>query len=90
MNYAELVAETAAGTNTSKTKVREILDAAIGATYEGLRHGEEVTLGTLGKFVTKAKPERTARNPKTGASIQVPAKTVVDFKVSKALKDAIA
>lgn len=90
MNYAELVVETASATNLTKAEVRKVLDAAVNATFEALRHGEEVTLGTLGKFVTKNKPERTARNPSTGASIQVPAKTVVDFKVSKALKDAIA
>lgn len=90
MNYAELVAETAALTDTPKTKVREILDTALQVTGETLNKGKEVTLGTLGKFVTKNKPERTARNPSTGASIQVPAKTVVDFKVSKTLKDAIA
>jgi DNA-binding protein HU-beta len=90
VNYSELVAETAATTNTPKTKVREIIDAALAVTGETLNKGEEVTLGTLGKFVTKAKPARTARNPRTGAAVEVPAKTVVDFKVGKAFKDAIA
>lgn len=90
MNYAQLVVETASATNLTKEAARKVLDAAINATFEALRHGEEVTLGSMGKFVTKDKPARTARNPKTGGSIQVPAKTVVDFKVSKTLKDAIA
>jgi DNA-binding protein HU-beta len=90
VNYSELVVATASATNLTKAEARKVLDAAIGATFEALRHGEEVALGTLGKFVTKAKPARTARNPQTGASVQVPAKTVVDFKVGKHLKDAIA
>lgn len=90
MNYAQLVVETASATNLTKAEVREVLDAAIQTISDVLNNGEEVTLGALGKFVTKDKPERTARNPKTGASIQVPAKTVVDFKVSKNLRDAIA
>ena len=90
MNYSELVAETAAITNTPKKKVREILDTALEATNQELQHNGEVTLGTLGKFVVKNKPARTARNPRTGATVQVPAKWMVDFKVSKAFKDAIA
>ncbi|MFA7702617.1 MAG: HU family DNA-binding protein, partial [Patescibacteria group bacterium] len=32
---------------------------------------------------------RVGRNPLTGAEIQIPAKTVVKFKVAKAVKDAI-
>lgn len=90
MNYSDLVKETAARICVSNKSVRECLDAALEVTGETLKKGEEVTLGTLGKFVTKNKPARTARNPATGASIQVPAKTAVDFKVSKTLKDAIA
>lgn len=90
MNYSDLAKAAALRTSYTAKQAREILDAAIEVTGETLNEGEEVTLGTLGKFVTKDKPARTARNPKTGASIQVPAKTVVDFKVSKALKDAIA
>jgi DNA-binding protein HU-beta len=91
MNYAELVAETASATNLTKAEARKVLDAAVKVIGDTLStDADGVTLGTLGKFDTKVKPARTARNPKTGASIQVPAKTVVDFKVSKALKDAIA
>lgn len=90
MNYAELVAETASATNLTKAEARKVLDAALGIIETQLYKGGEVTLSTLGKFMTKAKPARTARNPRTGASIQVPAKTVVDFKVSKSLNNAIA
>jgi hypothetical protein len=32
---------------------------------------------------------RTARNPKTGATIQVPAKKALKFRIAKAAKDAI-
>ena len=33
--------------------------------------------------------ERLGRNPKTGETIQIPAKTVVKFRVAKAAKEAI-
>lgn len=90
MNYSELVVATASATNLTKAEARKVLDAAIKVTGETLNNGEEVTLGTLGKFIVKNKPARTARNPRTGATVQVPAKKVVDFKVGKAFKDAIA
>jgi len=32
---------------------------------------------------------RTGRNPKTGKELKIPAKTVVNFKVGKGLKDAV-
>jgi len=32
---------------------------------------------------------RTGRNPATGATIQIPAKTVVKFRVAKAAKEAV-
>jgi DNA-binding protein HU-beta len=90
VNYSELVVATASATNLTKAEARKVLDAAIKVTGETLNNGEEVTLGTLGKFIVKNKPARTARNPRTGATVQVPAKKVVDFKVGKAFKDAIA
>jgi DNA-binding protein HU-beta len=90
VNYSDLVKETAARSLVTVKHAREVLDHALEITSETLNNSEEVALGTLGKFVTKDKPARTARNPRTGEKIEVPAKTVVDFKVGKAFKDAIA
>jgi DNA-binding protein HU-beta len=35
------------------------------------------------------RPQREARNPRTGETITIPAKKVVKFKVGKALADAV-
>ena len=43
----------------------------------------------LGKLVKVERAARTGRNPATGATIQIPAKTVLKFKIAKAAKDAI-
>ena len=40
----------------------------------------EVVLPGLGRIKAVIKPERAARNPKTGEAITVPAKTVLKFK----------
>ena len=49
----------------------------------------EVPLAGLGKFRVSKRQARTGRNPATGETIQIPAKTVVKFTVAKALKDVV-
>ena len=47
------------------------------------------TLPGIGKLKLAHRKARMGRNPQTGAPIQIKAKTVVKFRVSKAAKDAI-
>ncbi len=54
-----------------------------------LAAGGTVKLVGFGTFEVKEKPEREGRNPKTGETIQIPAKKAPRFKVGKALKDAV-
>ena len=53
-----------------------------------LEHGE-VTLNAMGKFVLQAKPAREARNPMTGDTVKVPAKTVAKWRPNKKFKDEV-
>ena len=47
------------------------------------------TLPGIGKLVLVNRKARIGRNPKTGEAIQIPAKTVVKFRVAKACKEAV-
>jgi len=47
------------------------------------------TLPGIGKLVLVNRQARMGRNPKTGEAIQIPAKTVVKFRVAKACKEAV-
>ncbi len=47
------------------------------------------TLPGIGKLVLVNRKERLGRNPKTGETITIPAKTVVKFRVAKAAKEAV-
>ena len=47
------------------------------------------TLPGIGKLVLVNRKARLGRNPKTGEQIQIPAKTVVKFRVAKAAKEAV-
>jgi DNA-binding protein HU-beta len=54
-----------------------------------LKKGDEVSIAGLGIFSTKTRAARTARNPRTGESVSVPAMKVPKFRAAKALKDAV-
>lgn len=72
-----------------KRKVEEILNLALTKVTQSLDNGEEVRLSGFGTFKTVDKAERFANNPRTGEQIVVPAKRVVKFTATKALKEAL-
>lgn len=47
------------------------------------------TVPGIGKLVVRNRRARMGRNPQTGEAIQIPAKRVLRFRISKAAKDAI-
>jgi len=47
------------------------------------------TIPDIGKLVMVKRKARMGRNPQTGAAIQIPAKTVLKFRIAKACKDAV-
>ncbi len=53
------------------------------------RKSGEFTIPGLGKLVKAQRAARIGRNPATGESIKIAAKTTVKFRVSKATKDAV-
>ena len=82
----ELIHEKVGGT---KVLAEQTVDAVLEAMVKTLKSGGEVSIAGLGIFSVKARAARTARNPKTGESIQVPATKVPKFRAAKALKDAV-
>jgi DNA-binding protein HU-beta len=90
MNKAALADVVQAITNGTKTQAEEIVNSMTEAIVKSLKKGDDVAWAGLGIWTTKKRAARTARNPKTGATVQVPATKVVKFKVSKALKDIVA
>ena len=89
MNKANLVDElhkTLGGTRVAAEQAMEaLLDSIIGA----LKKGEEVSIAGFGIFSVKERKARTARNPRTGEAITVPAMKVPKFRAAKGLKDAV-
>lgn len=87
MKKAELIKNLAEQTGNSQKAIGEILSALELTLINNAAAGEETYVGHLTVSVG-AKPPRVGRNPKTGASVQIPARSVIKVKVGKALKDA--
>ena len=90
MNQSELIIKTAQVSGISKKDVEHVLKTAGDVIGAALVEEGEAVLPGLGKLVTQQKDARDARNPGTGEIIHVPAHKAVEFKVAKALKDAVA
>lgn len=73
----------------SKKEASEAWDKFVEMAYREVKAHGEFNLPGLGKLVKKQRAARTGRNPMTGASISIPAKTVVKFRVAKQAKDAV-
>jgi len=76
-------------TGMKRTQVKQIFeDLANLATSEVRTNGEFVLPG-FGRLVRSERKAREGRNPATGDTIQIPAKTTLKFRVGKAMKDTV-
>ncbi|HTC20901.1 MAG TPA: HU family DNA-binding protein, partial [bacterium] len=85
----ELVAKVAESAGIKKVDLQKALDVIIHTIIETIKTGDKVNITGLGIFKLKDKKARLARNPKTGESIQVPAKRAPKFLPSKNFKEAV-
>ena len=81
-----LAEKTAVNNKTAATFLEHLADTAI---KETKKNGVFVVPG-LGRLVKAHRKARMGRNPQTGEPIKIAAKTVVKFRVAKAVKDVIA
>ena len=89
MNKKELVESMAGAADISKAAAEKALNGMLMAVSEALSQGDKVTLVGFGTFSTVKRTERTAKNPRTGAMIKIPAKKVAKFKPGSKLADAV-
>lgn len=89
MNKTELIASVAQSTEISKKDVERVVSATFNTIAAQLSAGERVQVSGFGIFEVKERQARVGRNPKTNATIEIPASKSPAFKPAKALKDAI-
>jgi DNA-binding protein HU-beta len=89
MTKSQFMASMGEMLGVSKKEATEKWDKFVEMALKEVRSGGEFNLPGLGKLIKKDRPARTGRNPMTGASISIPAKTVVKFRVAKSAKDSV-
>ncbi len=87
MNKAQLIEKLAQKINLPKNQTELVLDATIEIIQKAVSKGDEVKLVGFGTFSRLSKKPRTGRNPKTGATVQIPGVKVPRFKPGKEFKD---
>jgi len=83
----QIIEAIAQKTYNEKRTVEQILDCLAQLAYENAK--DEFTVPGIGKLVVVDRKARTARNPITGAQVQVPAKKALKFRISKVAKHAV-
>lgn len=76
-------------TAVSKRVGADALNAVIDEITNTLAKGGQVTITGFGTFRVSKRAAREGRNPKTGATIKIPAMKVAKFKAGKGLKDQV-
>ena len=89
MNKQELTAQIMEKVKTNKATAERFINAFMEVVSDAIAKGDNVQLIGFGTFGSRERSARIARNPKTGSTVTVAAKTVPTFKAGKALKEAI-
>ena len=89
MNKQDIAEKVHGVIGSTKADAERAVEAMIEMIVTTLKNGDEVSIAGLGIFKTKTRAARTARNPRTGASVQVPSMRVPKFQPAKALKEAV-
>jgi DNA-binding protein HU-beta len=89
VNKNDLVAAVAASAGLSKADAAKAVDGVFDSITKALKGGSEVRLVGFGTFSVSKRAATTGRNPRTGATIQIPASKQPKFKAGKGLKAAV-
>ena len=86
----EIVEKIVEQTGVKQIDVKSVVQKTFDAIVEALAKGQKVELRNFGIFKVKSRKPRTGRNPRTGASVPVPAKKAVAFKAGMEMKKKVA
>jgi len=89
MTKAELVEKVADKIQLTKKQTETVVNTLLNSITEALSEGDKVELRGFGSFRIRNRNPREGRNPKTGDTVQIPAKRVPFFKAGKELRDMV-
>ena len=89
MNKGDLIKAVADAADLTQSQASDAVQAVFDSIEKTLKSGDKGSFVGFGTSSTSKRAAREGRNPATGATIKIPAKTVVKFKPGKALSDAV-
>jgi integration host factor subunit beta len=89
MTKAELVDQVARTTQLTKKHAEIMVNTVFDSIVDSLKEGEKIELRGFGSFRIRQRGSRTGRNPKTGARVDVPSKSIPYFKPGKELRELL-
>src|ERR1700680_3470910 len=89
MTQSQLVKELATAVGANNKVAKSFVTAYSDMAVRETKKSGMCVLPGIGRLVRVDRKARMGRNPATGEAIKIPATKVVEFRVSKAVKDAI-
>src|SRR6266849_9120575 len=86
MTKAELVDQVAATVQLPKNKTEAVITRFLQGIMDALQAGDNVELRGFGSFRLRHRQPREGRNPRTGDTVQIPAKAIPAFTAGKAFQ----
>ncbi len=87
MKKRELIQAVAIHTDTDNKTAAKIVEGTIDVILANVAKGEVVNISGFAKFAKIKRPARMGRNPATGETIKIAAKTVAKITALKGFKD---
>ncbi len=73
----------------TKRQAEIVVNTVFDSIRDSLRNGDKTEIRGFGSFRLRSRRMKEGRNPKTGATVAVPAKKVPFFKAGKELKEML-
>ena len=89
MTKADLVDHVATAVQLPKHQTDTVITQFLQAIMAALQAGETVELRGFGRFRLRHRQARAGRNPRTGTTVQIPAKTLPTFSAGKAFQELV-
>lgn len=89
LTRADLAAAVQTQIGLSRTESAQLVETVLDEICDALVAGSNVKVSSFGSFVLRDKGLRVGRNPKTGVEVPIEPRTVLTFRPSQILRDAI-
>ena len=89
MSQSEVLNHFAEKTGMKRAEIKAFFEELADLAGQEVKSSGEFVLPGFGKLVLSQRKAREGRNPQTGETIQIPAKTTLKFRVGKGMKDTV-